>query len=162
MSRDPLAEPAAVQAKGKGGGKKAKHVKQERADTSRGNPVTVVLDDSDVQLLALQDRHSKQLRWSFQQFSPVIFMTICAVVGELLYNVTCLFECRHESRQLLDAVEVASISVPLSALTTQLLRPSRLRVCSCNAEDFRSAFAAPLAVFNSGRRTQKEKFETLM
>ncbi|KAL8424287.1 hypothetical protein Efla_002905 [Eimeria flavescens] len=58
MPRDPLAEPAPLLTKGKGGGKKAKEAPQEKADTSRGNPVTVVLDDSCVQLLAFQDRHS--------------------------------------------------------------------------------------------------------
>lgn len=63
MPRDPFAEPVPVQGKGKGGGKKAKDVQQEKADTSRGNPVTVVLDDSRVHLLALQDRHSEQLGW---------------------------------------------------------------------------------------------------
>ncbi|KAL8432753.1 hypothetical protein ACSSS7_004377 [Eimeria intestinalis] len=58
MPRDPLAEPAPAPPKGKGGGKKAKEAPPERVDTSRGNPVTVVLDDSRVHLLALQDRHS--------------------------------------------------------------------------------------------------------
>lgn len=58
LPRDPFAEPVPTPAKGKGGGKKAKESQQEKADTSRGNPVTVVLDDSRVLLLALQDRHS--------------------------------------------------------------------------------------------------------
>ncbi|KAL8270470.1 hypothetical protein Esti_005617 [Eimeria stiedai] len=58
MPRDPLAEPAPAPTKGKGGGKKAKEAPPERVDTSRGNPVTVALDDSRVHLLALQDRHS--------------------------------------------------------------------------------------------------------
>ncbi|CDJ56867.1 eukaryotic initiation factor-2B gamma subunit, putative [Eimeria maxima] len=58
MPRDPLAEPAAEQTKGKGGGRKMKETQQEKCDTSRGNPVTVVVDDSGIQLLAIQDRHS--------------------------------------------------------------------------------------------------------
>ena len=59
MPHDPLAEPAGVATKGKGGGKKSKDPQEEKVDTSRGNPVTVVLDDSRVQILAFQDRHSE-------------------------------------------------------------------------------------------------------
>lgn len=59
MPRDPFAEPLPAQTKGKGGGKKGKDSMQEKADVSRGNPVTVVLDDTRIQLLALQDRHSE-------------------------------------------------------------------------------------------------------
>ncbi|OEH73671.1 eukaryotic initiation factor-2b gamma [Cyclospora cayetanensis] len=58
MPRDPFAEPTPAPAKGNGDGKKSKGAQQAKVDTSRGNPVTVVLDDSRVQLLALQDRHS--------------------------------------------------------------------------------------------------------
>lgn len=61
MPRDPLAEPAAEQTKGKGGGRKTKETQQEKCDTSRGNPVTVVVDDSGIQLLAIQDRHSEMI-----------------------------------------------------------------------------------------------------
>ncbi|CDI74873.1 eukaryotic initiation factor-2B gamma subunit, putative [Eimeria praecox] len=58
MPRDPFAEPAAEQSKGKGGGKKPKETQQAKYDTSRGNPVAVAVDDSGIQLLAIQDRHS--------------------------------------------------------------------------------------------------------
>ncbi|CDJ52826.1 eukaryotic initiation factor-2B gamma subunit, putative [Eimeria brunetti] len=57
LPRDPFAQPAAEQTKGKGGGKKSKDA-QEKCNTSRGNPVTVSVDDSGIQLLAIQDRHS--------------------------------------------------------------------------------------------------------
>lgn len=60
IPRDPFAEPTSVQARAKGGGKKPKEALQEKSDTSRGNPVTVVVDDAGVQLLAIQDRHSEQ------------------------------------------------------------------------------------------------------
>ncbi|CDJ39527.1 eukaryotic initiation factor-2B gamma subunit, putative [Eimeria tenella] len=58
MPRDPFAEETSVQPRVKGGGKKSKEALQEKSDTSRGNPVTVVVDDAGVQLLAIQDRHS--------------------------------------------------------------------------------------------------------
>lgn len=60
MPRDPFAEETSVQPRVKGGGKKSKEALQEKSDTSRGNPVTVVVDDAGVQLLAIQDRHSEQ------------------------------------------------------------------------------------------------------
>ncbi|CDI77148.1 eukaryotic initiation factor-2B gamma subunit, putative [Eimeria acervulina] len=58
LPRDPFAEPAAEQTKGKGSGRKSKETQPQKCDTSRGNPVTVAVDDSGIQLLGIQDRHS--------------------------------------------------------------------------------------------------------
>lgn len=59
LPRDPFAEPAAEQTKGKGSGRKSKETQPQKCDTSRGNPVTVAVDDSGIQLLGIQDRHSE-------------------------------------------------------------------------------------------------------
>ncbi|CDJ30201.1 eukaryotic initiation factor-2B gamma subunit, putative [Eimeria mitis] len=48
LPRDPFAQPIAEQTKGKGGGKKSKETQQEKCDTSRGNPVTVAVDESGI------------------------------------------------------------------------------------------------------------------